>query len=250
MLRVFIILLSGLTWLPNSIWAMSDTTFRLKNQRLLPDIEASAAGREAERLLPNVGNGLPSYSSLPQTASQNLSKKYLQKYAPQSIPQNKKFSPKSLAKPQFKNQHAQIKPPKNQKKSGFWRFVNKLIDLDWLMVGIAVAIGVLIIVGLYILLRGNVLTLLEMILFALGFGGAVFFYWLANSENTAGEALYDYFVRYGFFSLPGIFAIIAGFVGLFGGGGSFGTFLLIGLILGGISFLLSLLFKKSILHRR
>jgi hypothetical protein len=250
-LRLFFILMFVLAGFQTSAWAFSDTTFRKKMMLILPDNEAAAASTE-ENFLKTFETASPlsekKHHILPQ--NRNLSARYLQKFAPKSIKPEKSLANKILKKNKFKNQHSQIKPPKAKQKSGFWRWVNKLIDLDWLMVGIAVAIGVLIIVGLYFLLSKNVLTLLQMILFALGFGGAVFFFWLANSESTAGEALYDYFVRYGFFSWTGILAIIAGFVGLFGGGGSFGGFLLVGLILGGISFLLSLLFKKSIFHRR
>jgi hypothetical protein len=245
-LKLFFILMGGLWSFQTSAWACSDTTFRQKTDINIPHLEAAAADAEEKSLAVLAPISKKKYA--PPSKNQNLATRYLQKFAPKLLKSEKK--PANKDSQQFKNQVAKIKPPKTKQKSGFWRWVNKLIDLDWLMVGIAVAVGVLIIVGLYFLLSKNVLTLFQMILFALGFGGALFFYWLANSENTAEEALYDYFVRYGFFSWPGFLSIIAGFVGLFGGGGSFAGFLLIGLILGGISFLLSLLFKKSIFHRR
>ncbi|MDX2303293.1 MAG: hypothetical protein NW226_10855 [Microscillaceae bacterium] len=125
----------------------------------------------------------------------------------------------------------------------------KLLDLDWIMVGIAVFLPALLIALLYFLLGGTALTFIEMFLFALGFGFSIFSYIYLLTELDPADANYRFFIKFGLFTWPGILAIIAGFVGLFGGtGGSLFAYLIVGLVIGLISFLLSLFFKNSLLN--
>lgn len=130
----------------------------------------------------------------------------------------------------------------------FPRIFGNFLDLDWLLIALSILIPALIIALLYFLLGGVALSFFEMFIFALGFGFALFAYIFLLSEYPFDEAHYDFFVRFGFATWLGIFAIIAGFSGLFGGGTSFGAFMLIGLGVGIISFLISLILKKSILE--
>ncbi len=150
---------------------------------------------------------------------------------------------KEKAKEKLKKQRAE----RDRQSRRFHWFSFKFLDLDWLLVGIALGAFFALIVLLHFLLTGSVLTIFEMLLFALGFAGAIFAFVFLLTESNLEMASYDYFVKYGIFTWPGLLAIIAGFAGLFGGGGSFLGFLLVGLVLGGIAFLISLLLGDSIL---
>jgi hypothetical protein len=145
-----------------------------------------------------------------------------------------------------KNKKARISQEKRGWSWGNWALSFKWLELDWWLVGFAIALFLGLIVLLFILLTGNVLTLFEMILFALGFGFAIFSYIFLGSESDGGRGAYEFFVKYGLFSWVGIMAIIAGFAGLFGATGVFSTYLLVGLIIGGISFIISLILGDSI----
>ncbi|NJL12156.1 MAG: hypothetical protein HC913_03540 [Microscillaceae bacterium] len=115
------------------------------------------------------------------------------------------------------------------------------------MVGLVLGIFLILtlLMGLF-LFTASVLSIFELIVFALGFAFAIFSYIFLVSESDGPRAAYEFFVKYGLFSWPGILAIIAGFAGLFGAGGSFLTYLLIGLLLGGIAFVVSLFLGDSI----
>lgn len=124
----------------------------------------------------------------------------------------------------------------------------KLLDLNWILVGIVIVAPALLIAGLYVLLGAKLLSFLEMFLLSLGFGMAVFSLIFLFTENPPDVALYEYFIRYGIATWPGWMMILAGLIGVFGGSVSFWLFLLIGLCLGLLSFLLSLFLKKSLFH--
>lgn len=139
---------------------------------------------------------------------------------------------------------------KDTKKKSAWHWafhfkLPKLLDLDWLLVILAIALPALLIAGLYILLGGMALSFFEALLFALGFGFAVFAFIFVFSEWDSYYAAYIYFIKYGLGTWPGIFAILAGFAGLFELGGTFGGFFLVGLIVGLVSFIISLLAKDT-----
>ncbi|NJO01332.1 MAG: hypothetical protein HC880_06235 [Bacteroidia bacterium] len=124
-----------------------------------------------------------------------------------------------------------------------------LLDLDWLMVAIVVLLPAALIALIYFLAGGAALSFIEMFLFALGFGFAAFSFFFLVTESNPALASYDYFVKYGLFTWPGLLAILAGFAGLFGStGGSLLGYLAIGSILGGITFLISLFVKDSLIN--
>ncbi len=154
---------------------------------------------------------------------------------------NKKQLQKSKKKNSSTNKKNLYKKHKNKNTRGGLHLNFKWIELDWFMVGLAIALFMGLMLLLYFLFVGNTLSLFEMILFAMGFGFALFSFIFLSSEADGGRAAYEFFVKYGIFSWAGIMAIIAGFAGLFGATGSFWSFILIGLIIGGISFVLSLL---------
>ena len=141
------------------------------------------------------------------------------------------------------------KAKRQKRQSTFWRSLGKFLELDWIMVLIAVVLPAALIALIYFLAGGAALSFIEMFLFALGFGAAVFSFIFFITESNFEMGVYDFFIRYGFISWPGLLAIIAGFAGLFGAtGGGFLVYLLIGLILGAGSFLLSLFLKKSMFN--
>ncbi|TAE49172.1 MAG: hypothetical protein EAY69_03470 [Cytophagales bacterium] len=115
---------------------------------------------------------------------------------------------------------------KKSKKLSWWR---PWLDLDWLMIAIRTS-----------------LTLLQAILLAISFGVALLFLIHSLSEERAdGSGWYEYFIRFGFIAFPGWLMLLAGFVALFGGTPNLLIFLIIGGILGGVSFLLSILVWKD-----
>ncbi len=155
------------------------------------------------------------------------------------------------AEKEYKAPHYRRGKTKKWRKRKGWHFkfprlFGNFLDLDWLLIALAILIPALLIALLYFLLGGVVLSFFEMFIFALGFGFALFAYIFLLSEYPFDQANYDFFVRFGFATWLGIFAIIAGIAGLFGSSASFGTFILIGLAVGLLSFLVSLILKKSI----
>lgn len=133
---------------------------------------------------------------------------------------------------------------KKSKKLSWWR---PWLDLDWLMIAIFALLGIGLFIGLWFLfLFRTSLTLLQAILLAISFGVALLFLIHSLSEERAdGSGWYEYFIRFGFIAFPGWLMLLAGFVALFGGTPNLLIFLIIGGILGGISFLLSILVWKD-----
>ncbi len=229
--------------------------FQIKAQETLPGSKKSNSAQAATMPL--------SEKTLDELASENIrlqnqaSTQNEEVYAPQTS------STSSLATPTFKQQENKQSQPshskkqkknhskstlrnfqKKQKKHRSWGGLHlnfKWIELDWFMIGLVIALFMGLMILLYFLFVGNTLSLFEMILFAMGFGFAIFSFIFLSSEADGERAAYEFFVKYGVFSWAGIMAIIAGFAGLFGATGSFWSFILIGLVIGGISFVLSLL---------
>lgn len=222
-----------------TVQAFQDTT---KNKTASTGIEASAQSIESEELTEKPSSK-PKLENAPTSKQQTTEN---QSFTKRTLKSKLKKTPHSfkpnLGKKRHYNdtQNYKLKPPRGHKN---------IIDLDWWMVGIVSALGIALIVLLYFLFGGGYLTFFQMLLFAIGFAATVFFWLLANSENDAGTALYEYFIKFGVFAWPGFLSVIAGFVGLLKGSGTFGGFFLVGLILGGISLLLSIIFKKSILNK-
>ncbi len=141
----------------------------------------------------------------------------------------------------YKKQH--YGNAKKSKKLSWWR---PWLDLDWLMIGIFAFLGIGLFIGLWFLfLFRTSLTLLQAILLAISFGIALVFLIHSLSEEKGRTGWYEYFIRFGFIAFPGWLLLLAGFVGLFGGTPSILLFLLIGGILGFVSFLLSILVWKD-----
>ncbi|TAG40530.1 MAG: hypothetical protein EAZ31_08300 [Cytophagia bacterium] len=115
------------------------------------------------------------------------------------------------------------------------------------MIAIFALLGIGLFIGLWFLfLFRTSLTLLQAILLAISFGVALLFLIHSLSEERAdGSGWYEYFIRFGFIAFPGWLMLLAGFVALFGGTPNLLIFLIIGGILGGVSFLLSILVWKD-----
>ena len=245
----------------------TDSTKFQRDFRLEEDSTEAAADYGREETLEQIFDKIPKHNVAHKEMGVEVYQKYSKEHRGKAL--QKKLS--RLSQPGIKQKNVsssivhggskyrinQQKIKQQRQKRGkkyhrnrFWKVFGDLLELDWITVGIAVFLPAALIALIYFLSGGTALTFLQMFFFALGFGFAIFSYIFLLTEYQAGQANYEYFVRYGFASWPGILAIIAGFVALFGGtGGSFFGYLLIGLILGGISFLLSLLFKKHFFNR-
>lgn len=236
-LIVFFLTLQGFA---QTAQAFQDTTKKKQSNRI--ELEASAQSAENEGLIDE-----SSTKSTPSKVSRSTyqtaeNQGFIKKTIKSKLSKPKHSFKPNIGKKRHSNENkiVKIKPPRGHKN---------IIDLDWWMVGIVSALGIAVIILLYFLFGGGLLTFFQMLLFAIGFAATVFFWLLANSENDPGTALYEYFIKFGIFAWPGLLSVIAGFVGLLKGSGTFGGFFLVGLILGGISLLLSIIFKKSILNK-
>jgi hypothetical protein len=169
-----------------------------------------------------------------------------------TTPKEKITLPKSVHKNNLTQKHKKIKSATNTKQRKHYGKKRSpkgnFIELDWMMVGIVAGVAIALIVLLWLLIRATELTLFGLIFFALGFALTIFFWMLANTENDADTAAYEYFLKFGIFAWVGLLLLIAGLLALFGGMPNVGTFLLIGLILGGVSLLISILKGNSILN--
>jgi hypothetical protein len=137
----------------------------------------------------------------------------------------------------FGKKHKKMKPKGN------------FIELDALMVTLAFVLGIAFLMLLWLLfkLRNN-LGFGWALLLAIGFALALFFWLLANSENVDTVAGYEYFIKFGIFAFVGLLLLLGGFIALFGGVPNMGKFLLWGLVLGGISLIISIIFRNSVLN--
>lgn len=249
LLKSFILIALPLFFVQISLLAKTDTVRISKDSSFVKNIE-SAAEQGFESILSS-----PEIAENTHAVVSTTQKKYTKNviiYKNKIIQAPAFFSkiPKKVVKTVKKSKKNHKVRKAKVRKSWFGRVFGNFIELDWLMVALFTVIPALLIAGLYILLRGTVLSFFEMFLFALGFGVAVFAFYFAGSENDTSTALYEYFIKYGIFSWVGILMIIAGFVGLFGGaGGSLLGYMLIGAILGGIAFIISLFKKDSILNK-
>ncbi|TAE72203.1 MAG: hypothetical protein EAZ85_09870 [Bacteroidetes bacterium] len=155
--------------------------------------------------------------------------------------ENQKSKTKILKPKKYKKQH--YGNTKKTKKLTWWR---PWLDLDWLMIAIFALLGIGLFIGLWFLfLFRTSLSLFQAILLAISFGIALVFLIHSLSEEKGRTGWYEYFIRFGFIAFPGWLLLLAGFVALFGGTPSLLTYLIIGGILGGISFLLSILVWKD-----
>lgn len=234
---------------------------------LAEDSTEAAADFGKEETLEQIRDKVPKLRASSKKMGLEVHKKYMKNYVGHSLQKKLSRIPKPSTKQknlnssvthggskyrinQQKIKQQRQKRGKKYRRNSFWKILGNLLDLDWITVGIVVLLPAILIALIYFLAGGTALTFIQMFFFALGFGFALFSYIFLLTEYTAGQANYEYFVRYGFATWPGILAIIAGFVALFGGtGGSFFGYLLVGLVLGAISFLLSLLFKKHFFNR-
>ncbi len=140
-----------------------------------------------------------------------------------------------------KNRYAK----KHEKKSPKGNF----IELDRLMIAIVFALGILLLLLLWFLFRSvSGLGFGWALLLSIGFAMALFFWFLARSEAVDTVAWYEYFIKFGIFAFVGIALILGGFIALFGGTPAMINFLLWGVILGGVSLIISILFNNSILN--
>lgn len=162
----------------------------------------------------------------------------------------KKIKIKKVGKKRSFKQKSTKKKVKKIRKGWSWSWfknwrIGKLLDLDWLLVALVILIPAILLA----LLVSSVLSFFEMFFLVLGFGFAIFAFSFLVSESNGRMASYQYFVKFGLFTWIGILAIFAGFAALFGAtGGNFITYLLIGAILGVISFIVSLIVGDSILN--
>lgn len=135
------------------------------------------------------------------------------------------------------------------KKHRKYRGKGNFIELDPLMIAIAFAVGIGFLLLLWFLFKAiSSLTFGWMLLLAIGFALAVFFWALAKSEGVDSVAWYEYFVKFGIFAGVGLMLILGGLIAMFGGVPNMLTFFWIGLLLGGIALIFSIIFKNSILN--
>lgn len=248
-LKLALLFLLGLSCLPVKAQYLQDSLSSTKkigsaqaatmplSEKTLDELAAENIRLQSQQSLEEQTLSLPP-SQLRAQNTQSIKK---QKESPRHATQAQKQL-KKRKKQHNKNTESALQ--KNAKKKRSWGGLHlnfKWIELDWFMIGLVIALFMGLMILLYFLFVGNTLSLFQMILFAMGFGFAIFSFIFLSSEADGGRAAYEFFVKYGVFSWAGIMAIFAGFAGLFGATVNFGTFLLIGLIIGGISFLLSLL---------
>jgi len=135
------------------------------------------------------------------------------------------------------------------KKQRLHKGKGNFIELDPLMIALAFVLGIGFLLLLWLLVKGiTSLSFGLMLLLAIGFALAVFFWGLAKSESVHEIAWYEYFVKFGIFAGVGLLLILGGLIAMFGGMPNMLTFFWIGLILGGIALIFSIIFKKSILN--
>ena len=139
--------------------------------------------------------------------------------------------------------------PNYGKKQRKYSPKGNFIELDPLMIGIAFAVGIGFLLLLWFLFRKiSSLTFGWMFLLAIGFAMALFFWALAKSEGVDEVAWYEYFVKFGIFAGIGLSLILGGLIAMFGGLPNMLTFFWIGLILGGIALIFSIIFNNSVLN--
>jgi hypothetical protein len=154
-----------------------------------------------------------------------------------------------ISKQKFSKNQSILKSPKHFGKKRPQKPSKNFIELDWMMVGIVGGLGIGLFILLWILMKASTsLSLFGAILVALGFAMAIFFWMLANTENDAETAAYEYFIKFGIFAWVGLLLLLAGLLALFGGTPNVFSFLIIGLILGAISLIIGIIKGNSILN--
>lgn len=206
----------------------------------------AAASPEAEALLPTLEEEAPISTSTESLASIHQKIDKATKSRKSLRDSKRKMKKKHKSKRKSRLAYKRHKSSNKTKgKTGNW---GGRLNLDWLMVILAVLLPAGLIAALYILLGGTVMTFFQMFLFALGFGFAFFSFWFLVTENNFAMGLYDFFVKYGLFSWPGIMALLAGFAALFGGTPTFLSYLIIGAIIGGVSLIVSFVVGKTMFN--
>lgn len=123
------------------------------------------------------------------------------------------------------------------------------IELDPLMIALAFILGILLLLLLWLLFKGiGNLSFGWAFLLSIGFALALFFWLLARSEAVDTVAWYEYFIKFGIFAFIGLALILGGFIAMFGGMPNMINFFLWGVILGGISLIISIIFNNSVLN--
>jgi hypothetical protein len=216
--------------------------------------EAAAEGKNEEKKVTkqerNYQDKILSFSKNIQKKEIQNTQKILKKQKEKEIQitkilKNKKQKQHFLSKKKAYKKHYGRK--KGTKKTWWW--LRPWLDLDWLMIGIFALLGIGLFIGLWFLLAFRTsLTLLQAILLAISFGFALVTLIHSFSEENGRPSLYEYFIRFGFLAWIGWTMILAGLIALFGGTPSLSLFFIIGAILGGISFLLSIIFNDSIFN--
>lgn len=202
----------------------------LENQKIYQETQKAAAHLTASK---SISKAASVYSK-----NKTTDKKVVKKHPLKQKKQEKRYTPQSKKKSNIRE--------RNPWNWGSWAMGFKWLELDWWLVGFCIFLFLGLMFLMFFLLANNVLSLFQMILLSLGFGFAMFSYIFLSSETDGARGAYDFFVKYGLFSWVGIMAIIAGFAGLFGASGAFSSYLLIGLVIGGLSFIISLILGDSI----
>jgi hypothetical protein len=211
--------------------------------------ECAAEGKNEENLeikKDSIKNNLSFPISIPKNTSKTIKKQNLTKNKIDNS--NKKLKNNAQKNIQKYKKYSSKEHLGRNKKTKKWNWWRPWLDLDWLMISIIGLLGIGLFIGLWFLfLFRTSLSLLQAILLAISFGIAILFLIHSLSEESGSSGWYEYFIRFGFIAFVGWLMLLAGFVALFGGTPSLMTYFIIGVILGGVSFLLSILvFKDSI----